>query len=48
MRLTYYILLASCLLCLVQALPHPQEEDQEEGGGEEDGDDLVGGKTDNF
>ena len=53
MRTPYYILLAGCLVCLVQALPQPQDgegEDQEgedqEGEDQEGGDDLVGGKAD--
>ena len=43
MRTPYYILLAGCLVCLVQALPQPQDG---EGEDQEGGDDLVGGKAD--
>ena len=31
MRTPYYILLAGCLVCLVQALPQPQDEGEGEG-----------------
>ena len=34
MRTPYYILLAGCLVCLVQALPQPQDEG-DEGEGEQ-------------